>query len=301
MAKPVTDIGAKLRDLSAVTTSLSYPDTRPKYYMNILVTEYSRTGILVQGRLNPIGNIVLPQPSNLTDTHNVAYEQKSVNTLLGAGINSYLNSYGQSRPSTNNDGDKINVSKGAALLTPSALGASTLAQSLTGYVPNEFMTVLLKGPEYKRHEFQWRFSPKTPTEAKTLQQLILKMNNYVSPGLALFGALFTFPKVFWLAIQPNPQYMYKFKPCVCEAFVANYTPANQPAFHRSHSTTDGKNAPEGVDIGMRFLELEYWLENDFKDNNDPFDVMDINDSGIPLNDLLKKVTGGDTPVDPNSP
>ncbi len=294
MAGASTDsIDEILKKTSGTVKHLPYLDVRPKYYFNIMATNYVRTGIMTVGKLDPIANIILPLPTSLDDNHNITYEQKPINPFLGGAINSLNNSYGLMRPDTENVGTKTNAQKAAALLTPGVLGASTIAQALTGYVPNEFMTVLLRGPEYKKHEFAWRLSPKTPQEARNLQQIIMHLNNYASPGIAAFGALFTFPKIFYLAFVPNPQYMYKFKPCVIESFVAKYAPAGQPSFHRAHERTTGLNAPEGIDIAIRFLELEYWLEGDYKDTNNPFDVTDTADGqGGTISDLIDKIIKG---------
>ena len=61
--------------------------------------------------------------------------------------------------------------------------------------------------------------------------------------------------------------MYKFKPCVLEAFLVNYTPTSRAAFYKGQ-----ENAPEGMIFTMRFIELEYWLDGNVSDSNDPFDV-----------------------------
>jgi hypothetical protein len=87
----------------------------------------------------------------------------------------------------------------------------------------------------------------------------------MAPGLALSGAIFTFPKIFQISFSPNPIYMYKFKPAVLEGLTVNYAPGGQPSFYRASGETDGQNPPEGLDIAMQFLELEYWLNGDFVD------------------------------------
>lgn len=205
--------------------------------------------------MNPEKIIRLPLPIGLIDNHIVDYEEQPLNQVLSGAI---------------------------------SLTDINIARSKLGYSPNSILTIFLKGPKYKRYQLSWRVSPKNPAEARSLQQIVLLLNNSMSPDItvaSLFGlgllSWFKFPKVFFPEIHPNSQYMYKFKPAVLENFVVNYTPGGQAAFYRESNQTkltggtsgDGNgNAPEGLEIQMQFLELEYWLAGDFKDNNNPRDT-----------------------------
>jgi hypothetical protein len=234
--------------------TFTYPHDLPKYYFQLIVSNYQRdffdpTGGALTSRvqINPEGIIRLPLPIGLIDNHIVDYEEQPLNQVL-SGLASLTD---------------VNVIKNL------------------GYTPNNILTIFLKGPKYKRIQFAWRISPKTPAESKTMKDIIRKLNNAMSPSIVskALGLVswFKMPKIFYPEIHPNSQYMYKFKPCVLENLVVNYTPGGQPAFYRESNQTPlnpgGRgNAPEGFEISMQFLELEYWLTGDFKDNNDPRDV-----------------------------
>jgi len=276
---PVSTIATNLRSISGVN-QLQYPSELPKYYMNLLISDYKRQSLLQLGTLNTIASFCLPLPTPLNDAHNVAYDEEPVSQALGTAINAAQNAFGAARPDTQNIGGMQTGAAATASLArslpvignvPGVAQADVIARAFLGIAPNQFMTILLKGPKYKTYEFQWRLSPKTATEAEIIRKMLMNLNNYISPGLASFGAFFTFPKIFNLSFVPNPKYMYKFKPAVCESMTINYAPAGQPAFHRAAEQTGGINAPEGIDLAMRFLELEYWLENDFNDSNFPLD------------------------------
>jgi hypothetical protein len=263
--------------------NLIYPLEIPKYYLRFQVSDYSRQSLLTLGRLNTVGNIIMPLPTNLVDAHNVDYDQQALGTLLGSATNT-IAGMGPGRETANQLAASQNLGRaavglgiagGQSLTTAFGSLAGSLinpARALAGMSPNQFLTILLQGPKYKTFEFAWRLSPKTPNESKVLKDIRRAFNNYMAPGLFLGGAIFTFPRIFQIAIMPNSQYMYKFKPSVLRSFSINFTPASQAAFLKAKSETNNLNAPEGVDISMSFIELEYWLDGDFKDNNDPYDT-----------------------------
>src|SRR5690606_8176912 len=107
---------------------------------------------------------------------------------------------------------------------------------------NQFFTVLLDGPKYKRHSLTWNLIPRNFAEADTIRRIIRLINNAMAPGLALAGgALFSFPRVVRCAFFPNHRYLYRFKPAVITDFQINYTPMSQPSFyHQSGLTGSGE-------------------------------------------------------------
>jgi hypothetical protein len=253
--------------------------------MQLAVFNYSRSGFLSLGNLNPISSVVLPLPAPLIDPTNISYEDKAIGAFTGnalrgaAGVvqgainkafGTDFNSFGIGREDTEGSSGKNVLGAAQALtnpLIPSNVGASI--QAFSGYSPNQFMTILLNGPKYRTYEFTWRFSPKSPDEANSLRQIIRALKNWSSPGLAASGIVWSFPKIFQPSFMPNSKYLYKFKPSVIESITANYSPGGQPGFYRASEKTDGLNAPEGVDLALRFIELEYWITGDFNNNNDP--------------------------------
>ena len=200
-------------------------------------------------------------------------EQSATESMRNAAA--ALNSFASG--TFNTEAERSRVAQ-VAIAAAGAAGIKIPALSaFYGYSPNQFLTILLKGPKYKRVQFAWTLSPNSDKESFVLKNIIRTMNNFMAPGLVLNGALFKFPKVFQLSILPNSLYMYKFKPAILENFHINYVPAGVPAFNRRMQLggvgEDGfLNAPVSVQISMQFMELEYWLEGDFKDTNDPGDI-----------------------------
>lgn len=260
---PHQQIRTPIQDMGGV--ALQYPNDRPKYYMLFEVYNYSRQNLNSVGELSPAPGqsmVVLPLPQQLNDVHQVAWNDH-VNLLQETlGIIGPLRQLGQ-------------------VATP-VLHAG---QSLLGVSPNQFMTILLEGPKFKRFSFVWTFSPNDFREADILRQIVRSFNNWMSPTRAgPVGSIWAFPKIFWISIMPNSKFMLKFKPAVLESFLINPTPGGKAAFYHNQpggSDAEGNNPPQGLSIEMRFLELEHWTEGNFTDSNNPKDVYNLTPSDNP--------------------
>lgn len=277
---------------------LQFPQDRPKFYTQIGIQTYDRRDMMtVNASLDTNKQLILPVPHGLTDGHGVSYnERESFGPLLGMAMHKGLGPI--------KDGAK-NVASGqqsitdagkdvmSQLGTPENLGdiagagAAELAsgtvanvfQAAAGLSPNEFFTVLMKGPDYKRHQMVWHLNPRNPQESRTIKYIIAELNNAMAPGLLLGGALFNFPKVFSIAFMPNYNYLFKFKPCVLERMQTEYAPNGVPSFYHKYNSAEGNSPPESVRITCQFLELEYWLHSDFKpDASHPLDVRGTRES-----------------------
>lgn len=265
-------------DKNASASLLQYPVDRPKYYMIMNIRKYQRDNLLRIADVTTEDTIILPIPQTLIDSNGVIYEEQEIGQLTGAGYNKLFGSNVKSKSDIekqiqNNTGlGYLAQSVGAQTLdAATGLNTSGLLAAMTGFSPNQFLTILLKGPEYKRHELSWVLSPRNEMEAERIRLICNKINNSKAPGITAGGLFFTFPKVFELGFMPNSQYLFKFKPAVLESFTVNYAPGGSPAFYKAKSATNGNNPPVGVEIRMRFLELEFWLTGDYTNSNDPFD------------------------------
>jgi hypothetical protein len=281
---------------------LTYPTDVPKYFMMFNVSGYTRQSLMTVGTLTPEATVVLPLPEQLVDTNHVEFGEAALGSF-GQGINAVeatsgpkmknvissvqqitsardiSSAWGIAKNAFNNSGLSVGdavtgvVTAATSGAFSSLPGEAQAAFGVLGFAPNEFFTVLLKGPVYKRHHFSWRFSPRNEQESRNLRKIIQSFNNWKAPGLALGGALFTFPKLFQIGFSPNSSYLYKFKPAVLEDFVIDYAASGLPTFFRADN--DGLNAPESIAFSMSFLEIEYWIEGDF---------MNVDSDGSPDND-----------------
>lgn len=272
--------------------TLRLPHDTPKYWLSMSLSDYSRLSLNEINRTNISKNIILPFPSKLMDTNSVGYDDHfELGQIEGYVLGTYQNkTIGQS-------GTSVFSSEGLATLlsglSSSALAALTgairsagfesigayvaslgnvvgdIARVTSGYSPNNFLTVLMRGPVYKQYQLEFAFSMNTPQEAETLRQIVKTLNNAMAPKMTPGGGFFEFPKIFQIALNPNSQYLYKYKPAVLVDFTLDYTPHGQAAFHSASNYTTGLNAPESVRMAMTFMEIEFWLRGDYTEDNNP--------------------------------
>lgn len=272
-AKSATDLQHTVRSYSkqiGQTRSLFFPQEKIKYYVQIDYSKYSRRSgdATWKVRFQRTGSVYLPLPmTGMTDTHDIDYMESELG-ITGAGTNiaqDVINGIQKSLDAALSAGQQGIAEFAASIGTN--LG---VVSSITGLAPNKFLTVLLKGPRYKRHEWVWKLYPSNYRESVTIGQILNVFNNAMAPGLSAKELIFDFPYVFYPQFRPNAKFLYKFKPCVLESLSTNYVPPGIPSFYGDQLTAKGTgdNPPECVEIRARFLEVEFWLRNQFNFTND---------------------------------
>lgn len=247
------------RELSRLT----YPADTPPYFLQISVQEYSRKSWRQIADVNPLASVVLPVPGNLIDGQTVDWEGDelglagsiAMNGLSGAGES--LGGVKGALGSVERLAGRVAGGVGSALF-PGAVGGVLSAQ---GIAINNYLTMMLKGPTYKRHDFTWVLSPRTPDESTALARIRRLLLDAQAPDLEAMGAFFKYPCVFNLSFNHSSadmtQNLYGFKPCVLTSAVFNHAPNSVPAFF---SRT---KMPESIAIRLEFTELEFWLRGDY--------------------------------------
>jgi len=276
----VPKASAKLREIAA----LNYLDELPKYYFRLQIGTYNRQNLNVKGSFDTELTMNLPLPKDLSDTQLVVFDQTPLNPILGNALNVGYNASvsAQGEAATKNVKDNVMNSIGGGAIAATTLlpgGAGFIANTglgLAGYSPNQFLTILLRGPQYKQYSFEWDLAPKSVNETISLCTMLTSLKNASAPGYAGGGAFFRFPKIFKLALMPNSGLMYKFKPSVMTRIIVDYAGGGAPAFRRSMSTkSNGEdNAPAIYRLHLTFTELEFWLNGNYNLSTDPDDVYD---------------------------
>lgn len=245
---------------------LRFPLVTPPYYMTIGINEYSRQSWRSVGELNLLSSINLPVPNSIIDNHSVSYDPDAQLGVAGLGWEMIRGK--ASNDSLAKKGQDLLAAGGAA--AAGALGGS-VAQSArdavlaaTGRALNNFLTVMLRGPAYKKRDFTWKFSPNNPGETEQLRRIGDALNNAMAPELPgqTGSVFFLWPRIFTVQFRYKTgedvgKYVFRMKPMVLTDAAFNYTGAGQPVFF------GGTHAPEVVEIHLSFLELEYWLRGDF--------------------------------------
>jgi hypothetical protein len=226
-------------------------DQRQQYYTSISIGEYKRSVPNITQLLNAFLKVAtiftnvgykLPIPIKLIDKNSVNWSAEPL---------------GKAEQAANAIMDKTPILKQANQISNLA-GA---AQALSGLAPNEFLTMLFKGPTYKEFSLQFLISPRTPQQSLLFRQMVANFKNAMAPSLTAGNLLFTYPNVFQIKFNKTTgsgPFLYEFKPAVLKTFTVDYAPANVPSFYV------GTDEPESFVLSMDFQEIEFWLAGDFK-------------------------------------
>lgn len=285
---------------NAVNKIYRFPSDTPPYYMSLGINRYSRASWVAVGQLNEEARVILPLPREMVDNHNVRYAVEDIGFGGAVGFDAISGAY-QSAAAEALAGSAIAGAQGAtnSLIGPKgsqvagSVGKGVLAAA--GLAVNDFMTVMLKGPDYKRRDFIWRFSPKSAQESSDLRRIIQLLNNAMAPSLTatnIGSAFFTWPRIFQPTFVYNgiPELLalntFRMKPSVMTDFSVNYTPNGTYA---PFATT---KAPGSVDVRMTFLELEFWLSGQFADSPDKDAGLTSDNSVDQLLGRIQSAAGG---------
>lgn len=261
-----------------------------KYYMSLAIGDYGRQDIFT---ITPIVSttdaIILPLPLKIVDHHGVTFDETPLGPFLGESaeaITTGMNKVNSVLKTNWTATDVLSAAAGAvgSGIVDVAIGAAGSAippgisniASAIGYSPNQFLTILLRGPQYKRFDFSWNFSPRNIGESQRLNQILNRLHNAAAPSLSFTNILFKFPKIFQISFMPNSQYLVKFKPAALTDIITDYTGAGQPSFYRQMDSGSGLNAPTHVNVTLRFLELEFWLSGNWQNSTSPTDTHNTN-------------------------
>ncbi len=137
-----------------------------------------------------------------------------------------------------------------------------IGQFATGYVPSQFYTVLLVGPQYKNYTLSWHLVPHSPQDSQTYVLLINRLRKAAAPEPVAGSIFWQFPEVVQCLYVPQKDtpttFMYRFKPAVLTRVEVMYAPPPKDslAFYNNM-------APEALQLTLSFLEIEYWIRSNF--------------------------------------
>lgn len=265
---------------------LSFPHDRPKYYMTFAFEEYERPtqfqGLQSKGLTD---YICLPLPNNMKDMNSINYStqpghilaeaiglahnngapQDIDNALKTGSVDGIIKNVGDAVSGTGQGVGGWSVKKAlSGVRSAESLlgenGATDSVLQVAGLADNPFMTVALKGPNFKRHHFIWKLAPKNSDETNTVNQIVGTFKKMMYPELLNLGVggFFKYPHIVWPKFQPDAviSNTYAFKPCVITNFNVNHTPNDRPGLYADTS------APVEVDIEIGLLEIELWRGGD---------------------------------------
>ena len=218
-------------------------------------------------------DIFLPIPGGLSDSISVSYKESTLNALQLAAadtISKFVTGNDKSGladaiQNMNNDANKKNIKSliGSATAA-SALGlpggVNALLARQKGIVLNPNMELLFDSPQLRTFGFTFKFSPREPSESKTVLQIIRTFKQAMVPKKDDKSFFLGSPNSFRVEYihrgSPNHPGLNKYKECALTQCQVNYTPEGTYNTYR-----DG--IMHSYQMTLQFRELDPIFDKDY--------------------------------------
>ena len=297
--EPVESVVSGAKE-STQTFNMSFPKDIGEHGMLLSFKKYSfsSTGS-ISGQ--PVGSILLPIPRNIVESYSVNVKGESmglIGSLVGDAVagnvnvsqvlNSVANTQGGALISDTTAAANFFVQSGLATtaagavgsllgsgaggLLAGAAGSSAVSSGLSaasGTALNPHVSVMFEGMNLRSHNFDWSFSPKSPSEGETLRKIIqmIKKNSLPSyqgvgaspSGTALDRVLLRYPNVVDIKfIGLDESYFFKFKTCMITQVTVDYSQHGNAFFA---GATGSK--PVMINFQLSLIESKIHTADDF--------------------------------------
>ena len=253
------------------------------------------------------GNILLPMPSNISDSNSVSYDADNMNAIAATAVGltkevmegikfdgSFVDSIGQTAGSVagqvgefigNNQFLKEYATKALAAQAVNVFGANVSLDSLlargTGKILNPNMQLLFKSPTLRTFRFSFKLAPRNPREATEVKAIIRSLKRNMAPittgGTQASdgtGVFLDTPNMFKLRYRKGNKdhpFLHRFKDCALSDMSVQYTGDNVYATY-----ADG--TPVSMILNLTFKELLpiYQQDYDINDDGEEFNNAQLN-------------------------
>lgn len=254
---------------------LIWPSDLPPFHMYLDIFNYARPNLptSVEGAISNLRDILNNRRANLAPGYAPGSQEMRIKFPIPQegpkdsmsvkwSVDSFFDFWGM-------------VPGGGSAGVKSVRNMTSLA---SGTSINRALAVLFVGPNYRGYTFHILFTPRSESESITIRKIIgwLKWGqapNYGELG-GVAGAVFNYPSIFRLQYSENitesgqnvnstlgqrwqtTSKWQGFKPAVLEKLNVDYVPGGHPALMQN-------GYPEAIKVSMSFLEIEYWLKEDY--------------------------------------
>ena len=252
------------------------------------------------------GNILLPMPSNISDSNSVSYDADSMNSIAATAVGlteemmtgvTFDDKFMESITTTagsvmgqvgqfigNNTTLKSYATKALAAQAVNVFGANVSLDSLlargTGTILNPNMQLLFKSPTLRTFRFSFKLAPRNPREATEVKAIIRSLKRNMAPrttGEQVSdgnGVFLQTPNMFKLRYRKGNKdhpFLHRFKDCALSDMSVQYTGDNVYATY-----ADG--TPVSMILNLTFKELVpiYQQDYDINDDGEEFNNAQLN-------------------------
>ena len=236
------------------------------------------------------GTILLPIPSNISDTNSVSYESSSLNSIAGAAVDAVMKTMESGKDYSKDfmggmaaTGDAIKsgtsginaavgggeevkgfitrflASKAVGLANVNITPEQILARS-EGRILNPNMELLFNGPGLRSFRFQFKLTPRGKREAIEVENIIKTFKKHMAPKVQESGTFLKTPDIFELRYRKGNgehPFLNKFKQCFLSSVNVNYTGEG------TYATYDN-GVPVSMTMDLSFQEIEPIYDTDYK-------------------------------------
>lgn len=233
------------------------------HWVTFTIFEYSRENRSAQPKQKAIkGHITLPIPANLQTGFNALYTNEAMGIMGHAGMGAAsLVKQLRSEPDNQSLAESINSQIAEATKTATGLMAGFAldkfpsqefaagAQAALGLARNPHLAVIYQGPDFRSHNFQYRFSPRNEEESNTLRRIISTIKYAMAPDIteSFSNHLFKYPDEVIFEFH-HKDYLFAGAPSVFKNITIDYHSSGTPAYFKD------TNAPVDITINFQLQE-----------------------------------------------
>lgn len=218
------------------------------------------------------GVVTLPMQPGIQEGNTVNWGDERINPLqiLGLGVANKLMDLDAAGAMEN----LINaVGTGAGDLTPEviksyfagkAIGANVFGRA-TGQTINNNVEVLFNGPGLRTFNYNYRFTPREPKEAKEIKNIIRFFKKQMAPKRSTSRIFLKSPNVFKLKYQfknGDHPFLNNIKMCALNGFTVDYTPDGSYSTYNDDGG-EGDGSMTSYNVGLSFMEMTPIYNEDF--------------------------------------
>jgi len=218
------------------------------------------------------GVVTLPMQPGIQEGNTVNWGPENINPLqiMGLGLANDL-------MDLNLQGAMNNLIKSAEAagndLTPDviksyfagkAIGANVLGRA-TGQTINNNVEVLFNGPGLRTFNYNYRFTPREPKEAKEIKNIIRFFKKQMAPKRSTSRIFLKSPNVFKLKYQfknGDHPFLNNIKMCALNGFTVDYTPDGSYSTYNDDGG-EGDGSMTSYNVGLSFMEMTPIYNEDF--------------------------------------
>ncbi len=288
LGNAMSDALAKLKQ-PTTSLSLKFPIndevTYHTHYIIFRVFEFKRKSRNDADKKVVKADITLPMTMELQTQYNAGYTEQdlgAMGSMAVAGAETVVEMISKAADAKDTTEALKSIGNSITNLSPSNLGGSVVAGAIsavlgvggplaqaavaaaTGVSRNPHRAVLFEGTEFRKHTFQFKFSPVVAAESDAIKRIIHVFKYHMHPGYAEgniaglnLGAgnhFFKNPEFFEIELSNRGKYTINdYRTCVLKGMSVNYQPSNYPAYARSGQSIP---APMEVVMNLDFQEID---------------------------------------------